>query len=99
MATRFLWPEFWWVPSGTAGRISPPTSRPLLGLPSRLWRRRSIPRCGRLAFSRQTRSERSSDDGRPRADEDRVAQSVAQSPWNPADGARFGIGSDLAADF
>ena len=66
---------------------------------SRLWRRPSIPRCARLAFGRRRRSERFSDDGCSPAGEDRVAQSLAQSPRDPADGAGLGFGSDLAADF
>src|ERR1019366_9572956 len=96
---RSLWAESSWVPCGTVGRISLPTFRPLWGWLSRLWCRPFILRCGRLAFGRRRRSERFSDDRCFPADENRVAQSLAQCPRNSADGAGLGFGSDLAADF
>jgi len=80
---------------GTAGRISPPMFRPLWAWPSPPLFRPCIRRYARLVFGQQRPSERFSDHGCSAAGEDRLAQSLAQSARDPADGAGLGLGLTL----
>jgi hypothetical protein len=95
---EFSLAESWWVTSGTVGKIFLLTVKPRWGWRSLLLCLPSIPRCGLPAFDRRKRSERSSDVGCSPSGENRLAQSLAQSPGYPANCAGLGFGSCLAAD-